>query len=148
MGFSVDKHLKMDKPLGTIYLSHKPRPIKVADTVPSETTKADEIEIETAKTGKVTVVVAVMSILSGKKCKLWSANCGNEKPSCQKTKRANFPEKNTHSQKSRRGRIPKKLASKSKKLELNGTNLKLNSKKTCSDCAKMPDSSVSSGLHV
>ncbi len=52
------------------------------------------------------------------------------------------------SQKSRKGQTPKKLASKSKKLELNSTNLKLNSKKTCSDHAKTPDSSVSSGLYV
>ncbi len=52
------------------------------------------------------------------------------------------------SQKSRKGRIPKKLASKSKKLELNCTNLMLNSKKTCSDCAKTPDPSVSSGIYV
>jgi hypothetical protein len=53
-----------------------------------------------------------------------------------------------HSQKSRKGWILKKLASKSKKLELNCTNLKLNSKRTRSDCAKMPDPSVSSGLYV
>jgi hypothetical protein len=71
MGLNVDKSLKIDKPLGTIYLSHKPRPIKVADTALSETTKADEIAIKTAKTGKVTVVVAVMSILVEK-----DANCG------------------------------------------------------------------------
>jgi hypothetical protein len=30
MGCSVDKRLKIDEPLGTIYLSHKPHPIKVA----------------------------------------------------------------------------------------------------------------------
>ncbi len=48
----------------------------------------------------------------------------------------------------RKGRIPKKLAPKLKKLELNCTNLMLNSKKTCSDCAIMPDSSISSGLYV
>ncbi len=42
----------------------------------------------------------------------------------------------------------KKLASKSKKLELNCTNLTLNSKKTHSDCAKTPDPSVTSRLHV
>ncbi len=58
----MDKHLKIDKPLGTIYLPHKPRPIKVANTALSETMKADEIAIKTAKTGKVTVVVTVMSI--------------------------------------------------------------------------------------
>ncbi len=38
--------------------------------------------------------------------------------------------------------------SKSEKLELNHTNLELNSKKTRSDCAKMPDPSISSGLYV
>jgi hypothetical protein len=37
---------------------------------------------------------------------------------------------------------------KSKKLELNCTNLMLNSKNTCSDCTKMPNPSVSSGLYV
>jgi hypothetical protein len=51
-------------------------------------------------------------------------------------------------QKTRKGWIPKKLASKSKKLELNCTKLELNSKKTCLDHAKMPDLSVSSGLKV
>jgi hypothetical protein len=63
----VDKHLNIDVPLGTIYSSHKPRPIKVADTALSETTKADQIAIETAKTGKVTEVVAAMSIFSRKR---------------------------------------------------------------------------------
>ncbi len=48
----------------------------------------------------------------------------------------------------RKGRIPKKLASKSKKLELNCTNLELNCKKTGSDGAKMPDPSISSGQKV
>jgi hypothetical protein len=47
-----------------------------------------------------------------------------------------------------KGRIPKKLAPKSKKLELNCTNLMLNSKNTCSDHAKTPDPSISSGLYV
>ena len=35
----VDKHLKIDEPLGTIYLSHKPHPIKEVNTAPSETTQ-------------------------------------------------------------------------------------------------------------
>ncbi len=48
-------------------MSTEPRPIKVANTAPSETTRADEAMIETAKTGKVTAVVAVMSIFSEKK---------------------------------------------------------------------------------
>ncbi len=100
-------------------MSHKPRPIKVADTALSQTTKADKIAIKTAKTGKVTAVVVVMSIFGNKRCQLQSANLGNEKPSCQKAEGADFLEKNTRgsrnlSQKSRKGRIPKKLASKSK----------------------------------
>jgi hypothetical protein len=52
-------------------LPHEPRLIKVTNTAPSETTRADEIAIRTAKTGKVTVVVAVMSIFSKK-----NASCG------------------------------------------------------------------------
>ena len=60
--FSVDKCLKIDKPLCTIYLSTEPRPVKVINTAPSETTRANVILIKTAKTGKVIAVVAVMSI--------------------------------------------------------------------------------------
>jgi hypothetical protein len=71
MGLDVDKCLKIDELLGTIYLSHKPYPIKVVNTALSETTKADQIAIETAKTRKVTAVVVVMSIFSKK-----NANCG------------------------------------------------------------------------
>jgi hypothetical protein len=94
-----------------------------------------------------------MSIFSRKRCKLQSANLGNKKPSCQKAERVDFPEENTRgsrspSQKSRKGRIPKKLALKLKKLELNCTNLMLKSKKARSDCAKKPNPSVSSGLYV
>jgi hypothetical protein len=89
--------------------------------------KADEIASKTAKTGKVTAVVAVMSIFKKKRCELRSAVLGNERPSRQKAERAIFPEENTRrstiiSQKSRKGRIPTKLASKLKKLELNCTN--------------------------
>jgi hypothetical protein len=103
--------------------------------------KADKIASEIAKTCKVTevVVVMIMSIFKKKRCKLRSANLGNKRPSCQKVERANFLEDNTPgsrslSQKLRKGWIPKNLTSKSKKLELNCTNLMLNSKKTCSDC--------------
>jgi hypothetical protein len=65
------------------------------------------------KPEKVTAVVAVMSIFKKKRCELRSANLGNERPSCQKAERANFLEENIRrsrslSQKSRRGRIPKK----------------------------------------
>ena len=102
-------------------MSHKPRPIKVVKTALSLATKADEIALETAKTRKVTAVVVVMSIFSRKICKLWRDNLGNEKPSCQKAESANIPEENSCessslSQKSRKGQIPKKLASKLKKL--------------------------------
>jgi hypothetical protein len=97
--------------------------------------KADEIARKATKTGKVTGVVAVMSIFFKKRYKLWSANLENKKLSCQKVKRANFPEENNRrsrslSQKSRKGWIPKKLAPKLKKLELNCTYLMLNSKNT------------------
>jgi hypothetical protein len=70
MGLDVDKQLRIDEPLGTIYSSHKPRLIKFINTAVSETAKADQITSKTAKTGKVTVVVTVMSILSKK-----NANC-------------------------------------------------------------------------
>jgi hypothetical protein len=134
-------------------LSHKPRPIKVVDTAPSETMEADEIASETAKTGKVTAVVVVMSMFKRKRYKLQSANLKNERPSCQKAERADFLEEITRrsrspSQKLRKGQIPKKLAPKLKELELICTNLMLNSKNTSSDCAKTPDPSFSSGLYV
>jgi hypothetical protein len=119
--------LKLDLPKGNIYSSTKPCPIKVDDTAPSETMRANEIAIETAKTGKVAVVVSVMCSFSGKRCKLRrSANRRNEKPSCQKAENANFLEENSRrlrnlSQKMRKDHITKKLASKLKKLELNCT---------------------------
>jgi hypothetical protein len=94
-GFSVDKHLKLDKPLGTIYLSSEPRAIKVAATALSETTRAEEIAIKTAKTWTVTAVVLVMSIFSERRCKLRSANRRNENPSRQKVESANFLEENS-----------------------------------------------------
>ncbi len=66
---------------------------------------------------------------------------------------ADFLEENSHrqrnlSQKTRKGWIQEKLASRSKRLELNCTNLELKSRKTHSDRAKMPDPGVSSGLKV
>ncbi len=71
-------------------MSHKPRPIKVVETALSVATKANKIAQETAKTGKVTAVVAVMSIFKRKKCKLRSAILRNERPSCQRAERANL----------------------------------------------------------
>jgi hypothetical protein len=153
MGLSVNKRLRIDKPLGTVYSSTEPYPIKVAATAPSETMRADEIAIKTTKTSKVSTLVAVMSIFSRKICNLQSAKSRNEKPSHQKTESANFLEENSHgprnlSPKTIKGQLPKKLAPKSKKLELNSTNLELKSKKTHSDCIKKPDPSISSGLKV
>jgi hypothetical protein len=97
----------------------------------------------------VTAVVAVMSIFSKKRCNSRNAKFRNEKPSCQKAESADFLEENSRgpknlSPKTRKGRLPKKLASKLKKLEQNSTNLKLKRKKTCSDHAKKPNPSVSS----
>ena len=94
-----------------------------------------------------------MNIFKRKRCELRSASLGNERPSCQKAERANFLQENTLgsrnlTQKSRKGWIPKKLASKLKKLELNCPNLMLNSKNIRSDRAVVPDPGISSGLFV
>jgi hypothetical protein len=88
-----------------------------------------------------------------KKMQSWNAKSKDKKLSCQKAERADFPVEISHgprnlSQKTRKGLLLKKLASRLKKLELNSTNLKLKSKKTCSDYAEKPDPSVSSGLKV
>jgi hypothetical protein len=91
-GFSVDKHLKRDKPFSTVDLSTEPRPSKVAATAPSDTTRADEITIKTDKTCKVTALVAVMSIFSEKRCNLRNAKSRNKKPSYQKAESADFLE--------------------------------------------------------
>ncbi len=98
-------------------------------------------------------MVVVMSIYCKKRCNSQKADSGDEKLSCLKAESVNFTEKNSReprnlSLKMRKGRLPKKLASKSKKLELNYTNLKLKSKKTCSDCAKTPDPSSTYGIKV
>jgi hypothetical protein len=55
--------------------------------------KADEIAIKTAKTGKVTAVVAVMSVFSKKRCKLQSANLRNEKLLAKRRKEQIFRRK-------------------------------------------------------
>jgi hypothetical protein len=64
-------------------LSTEPRPIKVVNTAPSENIRANEIAIETAKTGEVTAAVTVMSNLC-KKCNSGSAYSGDKKLSLQK----------------------------------------------------------------
>jgi hypothetical protein len=81
-------------------LSTDSRPIKVANTAPSNNTRANEITIETEKTGKVTAVVAVMSIFWKNKCKLQRKNLGDEKLSGQKPESADFPEENCQNQES------------------------------------------------
>ncbi len=60
----------------------------------------------------------------------------------------NFPWIAKPFSKMRKGRIPKKLAPNSKKLELNSTNSVLNSKNTRSNHAVEPDLSDSSELYV
>ncbi len=50
-GFSVDKGLKLDKPLGTA-MSTEAHQIRVGDTAPSNNMRADEIANETTNTGK------------------------------------------------------------------------------------------------
>jgi hypothetical protein len=96
-------------------MATEPHPIKVTNTAPCDNVRADEIAIETAKTGKVIAVVAVMIIYCKKRCNLWSANSRDEKPSRQKAESADFLEENSRglrnlSLKMRKGRLPKKLA--------------------------------------
>ena len=73
MGLHVDKCLKLDKPLGLNLTSTEPRPIKVTRTA-AETISGERKAIENAKTGKVTVVVAVMYLNGKTEINLRSAN--------------------------------------------------------------------------
>jgi hypothetical protein len=134
-------------------MSTDSHPIKVVNTAPRHTMRANEITHETAKTVKVNAVAAVMSIFCRKKCNLQSANPGNEKPSCHKAETAEFLEESSCeprdlSQKMRESQISKKLAPKSKRLGLNSTNPKLKHAKTHLNCVKKPDPSISYGLKV
>jgi hypothetical protein len=92
MHFVVDKRLKLDKSFMSDLQSTQPRLIKVMDPI-SNSNRADVKAIENAKTGKVTVVVAIMHLY------------GNVKSSSIKAK-AKISAKQT------------KLESKSKKLGL------------------------------
>jgi hypothetical protein len=56
--------------------STQPHPIKVTDPVPIST-RADEKALENAKTGKVTVVVAVMNICGNTKSNLPNTSAKN-----------------------------------------------------------------------
>jgi hypothetical protein len=62
MGFVIDKRLEIDKPVGNVCMSADPHPINVVNTAPSKTMRVNEIAIETAETGKVIPLVAVMTI--------------------------------------------------------------------------------------
>jgi hypothetical protein len=58
--------------------------------------RPNEIANKKTKTGKVTAVVAVMSIYCRKKRYSQSANPRNKKPSCHKAGSAKFLEENSH----------------------------------------------------
>ena len=65
MGLGRDKHLKLVKPSSNLFLSTTAtRPIKVTNTAPSDSNGTRDVrnEIVSQKTGKVTVVAAVMTV--------------------------------------------------------------------------------------
>ena len=64
---------KLDKPLGFNLMSTELRPIKVTRSA-TEIISGDQKAIESAKTGKVTAVVAVMYLNGKTKVNLRSAN--------------------------------------------------------------------------
>jgi hypothetical protein len=72
----VDKHLKLDEPFLSDLQSVQPRLIKVTDPVPIST-RADEKALENAKTGKVTMLVAVMHIYGNTKSNLPNTSTQN-----------------------------------------------------------------------
>jgi hypothetical protein len=74
----VDKRFKLDEPFMSDLQSTQPHPIKVTDPIP-----ADEKALENTKTGKVTVVVAVMHLYGNTKGNLISISAKN---SAKKTK--------------------------------------------------------------
>jgi hypothetical protein len=82
MEYVVDKHLKLDKPFMSDLQSTHPRPIKVMDPV-LKSNRADVKALENAKTGKVTVVVAVMHLYGSAKS---SSIIGKAKNSSKNTK--------------------------------------------------------------
>jgi hypothetical protein len=71
--YMVNKHLKLDKPLGFNLMSTEPRPIKVTRTA-AKTIRGEEKAIENAKIGKVSAVVAVMYLDGESKVNLQNAN--------------------------------------------------------------------------
>jgi hypothetical protein len=82
----VDKRLKLDEPVMSDLQSTQPHPIKVMDPVPISI-RADKKALEIAKTGKVTVIVAVMHLYGNTKSSLISTSAKNSaKNSAKKTK--------------------------------------------------------------
>jgi hypothetical protein len=63
----VDKRLKLDEPFLSDSKSTQPHQIKVTDQIPTSSSRAYEKALEIAKTGKVTVVVAVMHLYGNSK---------------------------------------------------------------------------------
>jgi hypothetical protein len=70
-------------------LSTEPHPIKVATTAP-DNIRADEIAINTAKTGKVTAVVTVMSIFCRERCNSQNAKSRDKKLLAKRQKVPNY----------------------------------------------------------
>jgi hypothetical protein len=79
----VDKRLKLDEPFLSDSKSTEPRPIKVTDQNPISDNRADEKALEIAKTGKVTMVIAVMHLYGDTESNLITASVKN---SAKKTK--------------------------------------------------------------
>jgi hypothetical protein len=65
MGLQVDKHLKLEQPMGIDLKSTDPRPIK-ATKLALDIIRANKIAIENSKTGKVTAVVAILKVFGDK----------------------------------------------------------------------------------
>ncbi len=80
--YVVDKHLKLDEPFMTDLQSTLPCPIKVMDPI-LDSTRADVKALKNAKTGKVTMVIAVMHLYGNAKSSSINANA---KISAKKTK--------------------------------------------------------------
>jgi hypothetical protein len=73
MGRLVDKRIKLEQPSGIDLISTNTRPIK-ATRLALDIIKANEIEIENSKPGKVTAVVAILKVFGDKFTNSRSAN--------------------------------------------------------------------------
>ena len=65
MGSQVDNHLILEQPTGIDFKSPDTRPIK-ATKLAFDIIRVNEIAIENSKTGKVTVVVAILKVFGDK----------------------------------------------------------------------------------